>query len=186
MQLLELMDAREEKLTAAGELHRFNRDVAEALQRIQVGTRCRYTATVSCQLVLSSSSVVSGFNSWISKWCHIVGLKSKHIQLSIALSLLLSMYRYLEPVGSSCARLCRVSDRLSLTRLDAAPRRSTPRSRTTWAAVCRLCTRSSGDTRASKTTWSPSRPSSRWVFPTEYLWSRGSSQDWRLPRYCSF
>ena len=37
MQLLEVMDAREEKLTAAGELHRFNRDVAEALQRIQVG-----------------------------------------------------------------------------------------------------------------------------------------------------
>ncbi|XP_043236847.1 spectrin beta chain, non-erythrocytic 2-like isoform X8 [Amphibalanus amphitrite] len=35
VQLLEMMDAREEKLTAAGELHRFNRDVAEALQRIQ-------------------------------------------------------------------------------------------------------------------------------------------------------
>ncbi|XP_037069817.1 spectrin beta chain, non-erythrocytic 1-like [Pollicipes pollicipes] len=35
VQLLEVLDARDEKLTAAGELHRFNRDVAESLQRIQ-------------------------------------------------------------------------------------------------------------------------------------------------------
>lgn len=33
--LLEVIDARDKKLTAAAEIHRFNRDVAEALSRIQ-------------------------------------------------------------------------------------------------------------------------------------------------------
>lgn len=34
-QLLQAVEARDEKLAAAGEIHRFNRDVAEALSRIQ-------------------------------------------------------------------------------------------------------------------------------------------------------
>ena len=34
-QLLETVDLRDEKLVAAGEIHRFNRDVAESLSRIQ-------------------------------------------------------------------------------------------------------------------------------------------------------
>jgi len=34
-QLLRLMDNRAQRLQAAGEIHRFNRDVAEALSRIQ-------------------------------------------------------------------------------------------------------------------------------------------------------
>lgn len=34
-QLLGLMDNREQRLQAAGEIHRFHRDVAEALSRIQ-------------------------------------------------------------------------------------------------------------------------------------------------------
>ena len=33
--LLEAVDLRDEKLAAAGEIHRFNRDVAESLSRIQ-------------------------------------------------------------------------------------------------------------------------------------------------------
>lgn len=33
--LLEHIEARDQKLEAAGEIHRFNRDVAEALARIQ-------------------------------------------------------------------------------------------------------------------------------------------------------
>lgn len=33
--LLETVDLRDEKLVAAGEIHRFNRDVAESLSRIQ-------------------------------------------------------------------------------------------------------------------------------------------------------
>lgn len=37
--LLEYIEAREQKLDAAEEIHRFNRDVAEAMQRIQVEQR---------------------------------------------------------------------------------------------------------------------------------------------------
>ena len=33
--LLEAVEARDQKLAAAGEIHRFNRDVAESLSRIQ-------------------------------------------------------------------------------------------------------------------------------------------------------
>ena len=35
-QLLEQIDSRDQKLFGAGEIHRFNRDVEDALTRIQV------------------------------------------------------------------------------------------------------------------------------------------------------
>lgn len=52
-QLLEQIEARDQKLFGAGEIHRFNRDVEDALTRIQVCLYKTMSVVCSCMLCIS-------------------------------------------------------------------------------------------------------------------------------------